>query len=99
MDITLLYFDDCPSWKVADERLSTLVGEIPDLTITRHRVESPEEAERVGFRGSPSILVDGIDVFADPDAPVGLSCRVYQTSDGPAGLPTLQELREALIQR
>ena len=56
MDITLLYFDDCPSWKVADERLSTLAGEIPDLTISRHRVESPEEAERVGFRGSPSIL-------------------------------------------
>ena len=24
MDVTLLYFEDCPSWKVADERLAAL---------------------------------------------------------------------------
>ena len=82
--------------KTPDLRLSTLAGEMPDLKITRHLVETPEEAERVRFRGSPSILVDGVDVFADADAPVGLSCRVYQTANGPAGAPTLDELREAV---
>jgi hypothetical protein len=50
----------------------------------------------VGFHGSPSILVDGIDVFAGPDAGVGLSCRVYRTPDGPAGAPTIEQLRAAL---
>ena len=93
MDIALLYFDGCPNWKVADERLVAIAAERPDITVTHHLVESVEEAERLGFHGSPSILVDGIDVFAAPDAGIGLSCRVYQTPDGPAGAPTVEQLQ------
>ncbi len=96
MDVTLLYFDDCPNWHDADTHLRALEQEIPGLRVARHIVDTPEEAERTGFRGSPSILIDGIDAFAEPDAPVGLSCRVYQTPDGPAGSPTLDQLREVL---
>ena len=96
MDIALLYFDDCPNWKIADERLAAIVAERPDLTVTRHLVETLEEAERVGFHGSPSILVDGVDVFAEPDDGVGLSCRVYRTPDGLEGAPTVEQLRAAL---
>lgn len=64
--------------------------------MARHLVDTLEEAERMGFHGSPSILVDGIDIFAEPDAGVGLSCRVYRTPDGPAGAPTIEQLRTAL---
>ena len=96
MDITLLYFDDCPNWRIADERLSVIAAERADLQVTRHLVDTPEEAERVGFHGSPSILVDGVDLFAEPDAGVGLSCRVYRTPDGLAGAPTVEQLRAAL---
>ncbi len=96
MDVTLLYFDDCPNWRIADERLVALLADRADVTVTRHLVDTLEEAERVGFHGSPSILVDGVDVFADPDAGVGLSCRVYRTPDGPAGSPTTEQLRAAL---
>jgi len=59
-------------------------------------VESIEEAERLGFHGSPSIRVDGVDVFADADTAVGLSCRVYRTPDGPAGAPTVVQLQAVL---
>ena len=69
---------------------------MPDLRISRHLVDTGEEAERVGFGGSPSILVDGVDFFAEPNSPVGLSCRVYQTPAGPAGSPTLDQLRKVL---
>lgn len=96
MDVTLLYFDDCPNWLVANAHLDVLAEEHPGVSITRHIVDTPEEAERTRFRGSPSILVDGVDPFADPEDPVGLSCRVYQTPDGPAGSPTLDQLRDAL---
>ncbi len=99
MDVTLLYFDVCPNWLVASAHLDALAAEHPGMAITRHVVDTPEEAERTRFRGSPSILVDGVDLFADPEDPVGLSCRVYQTSDGPAGSPTLDQLRDALAQR
>jgi len=96
MDIALLYFDDWPNWKVVDDRLSAIAAERAELTVTRHLVETLEEAERVGFHGSPSILVAGVDVFADPEAGVGLSCRVYRTPDGLAGAPTVEQLRAAL---
>ncbi|NMM22057.1 MAG: thioredoxin family protein [Phycicoccus sp.] len=96
MDITLLYFDDCPNWRVTDERLAAIAAERADLKVTRHLVDTPEEAERVGFHGSPSILVDGVDLFAEPDAGVGLSCRVYRTPQGLAGAPTMEQLRAAL---
>ena len=96
MDVTLLYFDDCPNWKVANDRLATVARDLPDVTVTRQLVGTHEEAERVRFHGSPSLLVDGVDIFADADAPVGLSCRVYQTPDGPAGSPTVEQLRAAM---
>ena len=98
MDVTLLYFDDCPNWLVASGHLDALRDEHPDMSITRQVVDTPEEAERTGFRGSPSILIDGVDPFADPDDPVGFACRVYQTLDGPAGSPTLDQLRDVLAQ-
>ncbi len=98
MDVTLLYFDGCPSWRIAEERLAAVAAE-RGLTVTRRRVETAEQAEEVGFRGSPSILVDGRDVFAEAHAPLGLACRVYQTPDGLAGSPTVEQLRTALPER
>lgn len=96
MNITLLYFEDCPNWKVADERLTSIAAERDDITVTRHLVDTPAEAERTRFRGSPSILVDGVDPFAEPGSGVGLTCRRYPTPDGYAGAPTLEQLREVL---
>ena len=95
MDVTLLYFDGCPSWQTADARLAELADEL-HLSVNRRQVSTPEQAEEVGFRGSPTILVDGRDVFAQGHELVGLSCRVYQTPDGPAGAPTLDQLRAVL---
>jgi hypothetical protein len=100
MDVELQYFDDCPNWRVADDHLRRLDREFTDVTVARHLVDSQEEAERVGFRGSPTILVDGVDPFAAELDPVGgLSCRVYRTPDGPAGSPTLEQLRREFIAR
>ncbi|NND73782.1 MAG: thioredoxin family protein [Ilumatobacter sp.] len=96
MDVTLLHFDDCPNWQVADGHLRTLAAEHPEMTVERRVVDTIEEAEATRFRGSPSVLVDGVDPFADREAPVGLSCRVYQTPLGPAGSPTLAQLRSVV---
>lgn len=95
MDVTLLYFDGCPNWQLADERLRSLRDEL-GFTLTRERVETPGEAETRRFRGSPTVLVDGRDPFAADGDPVGLSCRLYRTPAGPAGAPTLEQLRAAL---
>jgi len=96
VDVTLLYFDGCPNWQVADRRLAQLAAERPDVTVSRRRVETAQEAERLRFGGSPTILVDGVDVFAGPRTTVGLTCRLYVTPDGLAGAPTLDQLRAAI---
>jgi hypothetical protein len=62
-------------------------------------VPSEEAAERLGFVGSPSILINGVDVFRPPGAAPALACRVYATGDGPQGAPTVEQLRAALTNR
>ena len=61
------------------------------------KVTTVRQADALGFRGSPAILVDGIDPFADPDAPAGLTCRIYRTAMGVQPAPTVEQLRVALI--
>ena len=91
MNVTLQYFNGCPNWKIADDRLSELVDA---STVIEYRlVESQEDAERLGFKGSPTILVDGVDPFAKSDEPVGLACRIYLTAEGREGAPSMDQLR------
>ena len=98
LEVTLLYFDGCPHWRTADANLRDALAH-PSLTGTRlryQRVETVEEAERLGFTGSPTILIDGVDQFGEPGAAVGLACRVYATPKGLAGAPTPEQLEAAL---
>ncbi len=99
MDVSLLYFDGCPSWHDAERNLLAALAEVgaPDVVVHRQLVDTVEEAERVGsLLGSPTILVNGRDPFAVLGATPGLSCRVYRTDAGLAGVPTVAQLREAL---
>jgi hypothetical protein len=96
VEIVLQYFDGCPNWREADRMLADVLAGSDDIAIVHQLVETPEAAERLGFHGSPTILIDGVDPFADADAPVGLSCRVYATANGLAGSPSADQLRQAL---
>jgi hypothetical protein len=95
MRLELLYFDDCPNWRTAAERLDHVAGS-RGLVVERRLVTTPEEAVRAQFRGSPTILVDGEDPFTSGDEPFGLACRLYQTPAGPAGSPTVEQF-EAIL--
>lgn len=95
MRIELLYFEGCPHWRTADERLSALDARL-GVEVSRRVVASTEEAEALRFAGSPTILVDGRDPFPAGEMPLGLSCRLYPTSDGPAGAPTVAQLESVL---
>lgn len=93
--LQLLYFPDCPQWRLAEQRLNEVAASL-GLSIEHHWVTTQEEAERVSFRGSPTILIDGVDPFAEGDEAIGLSCRIYRTPDGYAGSPTLEQIAAAL---
>ncbi len=94
-ELRLLYFPECPHWRIADERLREVADRL-GLTIDYQLVTTSEDADRVSFRGSPTILIDGVDPFAVGDEPIGLSCRIYRTPDGYAGSPTTAQIAAAL---
>ena len=96
MEITLQHFESCPSWETTDRHLQTLIDRLGlDVAVRYQLIETPAAAAEYGFRGSPTVLVDGVDPFADPDAPIGLR-RVYRTDSGFAGSPTLDQLEDAI---
>lgn len=95
--ISLLYFDDCPSWQVALENVQTLIekDKLP-AEIRLIKITSPEQAKQERFLGSPSFRVDGIDLWPEERDHYALSCRVYRTPDGMKGAPSVDMLRERL---
>ena len=101
MKVTIQYFDGCPHWKLADERLRRVLEGMSagDVTLDYELIDSPETAERVGFHGSPTILIDGRDPFVTGIEQVGMSCRVFRTEDGIQGAPTEAELRRLLLSK
>ncbi|MGH9014462.1 MAG: thioredoxin family protein [Acidimicrobiia bacterium] len=98
MDLELRYFDGCPHWKTAEERLRQALATTGQTGVefTYQKVTSPEGAERLSFRGSPTILIHGRDPFTNESAPVGLACRIYQTEAGAEGAPSVAQLSRAL---
>ena len=100
MDVRLLVIEDCPNAAAAAALLRRALDDVGLAPVPIHTqvVTEPEEAERLGFGGSPTILIDGRDPFAEPDRPPALACRVYRTEAGPAGVPELAPLRQALEQ-
>jgi hypothetical protein len=96
--IELLYFAGCPNWHLARERLKealVIVGR-PELDVSLRSVETDEEAQALRFAGSPTVRVNGRDPFLSSIQAYGLSCRVYATPDGHAGVPTVGQLIEVL---
>lgn len=76
--IEVQYFEGCPHAPPAIRLGERYRDEHQDVKLTLTRVESDEDAVRVSFRGSPTILINGKDLFGHPvpDEP-HLACRFY----------------------
>lgn len=101
MQVSVLYFADCPNWRDAGQRLRRALDQIgrPDAEIGFVAVETEADAAVVGFAGSPTFVLDGVDLFGPAPASVGLTCRVYATSVGLAGVPDVADLVAALTEK
>ena len=97
MDIELLYVPNCRHSETAQRHLDTALAE-EGLTagVQEREVASPDDADRFGMYGSPTIRVDGRDPFASPDARPSLSCRLYHDEHGASGAPTVAQLAAVL---
>jgi hypothetical protein len=97
LKIDLLYFDGCPSWQQALANLETVIHEENlDVTVNRIDVRSDQEAVQYRFLGSPSFKVDGVDLWPESRDEFSMNCRVYKTSHGLMGWPTIEMLRDKL---
>lgn len=96
MIVELLYVEGCPHVDVARARL----GEAARLVATQfevreRRVADGTEASSIGMSGSPTILVDGVDVVVG-DATPSMSCRLYRSGEQVDGAPSVDVLTRFL---
>ena len=96
MEICILYFEDCPNIGLAEQRVLEVADGDPDIRIVRQRVADPDDAKAAGLHGSPTILIDGVDPFAEPGTEASWACRVFVSADGVQGAPSTEQLREAM---
>ncbi len=96
MKVELLVVSECPHESSAAAVLTRALADIGlgSVGFTVTVIDSQEVADLRQFIGSPTICVDGEDVFPEPGRPTSIACRVYP---GPqAGVPELRDLRQAL---
>jgi hypothetical protein len=98
MRVRLLRIDDCPGSAETETRLRSALDEIglAEVPIVVQLIATAEDADGTAFAGSPTIEVDGRDLFPEGEATHDLACRVYRTPSGLAGAPTREQLVGAL---
>ena len=99
MTVELLWWEGCPSHPETLADLERILREEGiGAELRRVEIESDEQARREHFPGSPTIRVDGEDIFpAEEGEPHSLTCRIYRLRDGRVSpTPDPEDLREAL---
>jgi len=97
IDIELLYFDGCPSYRQALADLADIIVEGKlDAAVRFVSVDTPEKADELHFAGSPTIKVNGRDL-EDYRGPGVLACRVYE-ENGNKGWPSKELLERRLLE-
>jgi hypothetical protein len=101
MRIELLHIDECPNTVTAREHLQAALTALhrTDIAINSRLLASSADTAGTGFAGSPTITVNGTDIFPDGAPSSDLACRIYRTPQGYAGAPTVDQLMEALTNR
>ena len=75
--VELLWWAGCPSHPAVRAQLDAL-----GVDVVEREIVSEEDARFAGFVGSPTIRVDGTDLFPADGEPSGLTCRIYRLADG-----------------
>jgi hypothetical protein len=99
MQLTVLAVPGCPNAPVLGDRLAAVVDGRAGVSVSHQVICDEGEAARWGMHGSPTLLIDGVDPFAEPGQPPSLSCRLYRDDDArTSGAPSAGQLRQAIEQ-
>ena len=92
--IEVQYFNGCPN---SDEMITrvreAISGKENEIEYEEILVEENELAEKLKFRGSPTVLINGEDLEGREELEsASLNCRVYEN-----GLPSVGEIRDKIF--
>jgi len=94
LKIEIQHFRGCPNSPEMIHRVKEAIkGSEEKIEYNEVLVESNELAEKLKFRGSPTVLINGEDIEGR-NAPesASLNCRVYDN-----GLPSVEEIRNKIF--
>jgi hypothetical protein len=90
--IELQHFIGCPNSPILIRRVKEAINGFDNIKYDEVIVDSNEKAEELKFRGSPTLLINGVDFENQPEPEnTALACRFYRS-----GLPTVKEIRDRL---
>jgi len=93
MMLEVLHIPDCPNLGPMLERLQ----DVTDLPVATRTISTTVEALAQGMAGSPTLLVNGVDPFADGRTENSVSCRIYRDERGRmVPVPSREQLRAAV---
>jgi len=94
VSIQLQYFKGCPNVFTLLENIKTAIIGIEDkVKLTEIVINSNELANELKFRGSPTLLINGIDLEYMPEPiNVSLSCRVYNNC-----VPSVENIKSRIV--
>src|SRR2546426_8835108 len=99
MRVEVLYFEGCPNHAPAVERVRTeLVSRGLPKEIEEVEIHNEAEAEALGFLGSPSVRINGLDIEREARSlkSFGMSCRTYLEGTVRSGSPSSDLIGRAL---
>jgi copper chaperone CopZ len=98
MKVQVLYFEGCPNHEPAVALARQVIADLGvDASVGVVEVKGADDAERMRFLGSPTVIVDGVDIepCARNRTDFGFCCRTYNGK----GIPPRKLFEDALHDR
>ena len=100
MRVELLYHDGDPNAMSLRQRLVEVLSEDAfETPIQMIALSTAEDAALLDVRGTPTVRLDGQDIYPDGVGPVGLAARRYPADDDLAAFPSEPIPGKRLIRR
>lgn len=94
------YFDDCPNSTESLKNLRELITEgfIKQDEIEIINIKDFNSAEEFNFQGSPSIIIDGYDIFTEliPHN-YSFNCRIYTINGKKTGILPKEYIKQQIL--
>lgn len=97
--VELIYIEDCPNIEATRQ---ALIKAFAKANYTPHWIEwdinDPDAPGHIQGYGSPTILVNGVDIMDRKASKIGNSCRIYPDSDYEhPGAPSVEQIFASLV--